>query len=143
MLAFIVIYLPDWITIVLRSVPSGKGPFLTGLYSLGRWGCVLLIAMAVQDVHADEVGLGDLGSLASRAILMIIFLFGSYAWGVPCTESDLDTYVVLPENADMREIDAVKLIRKAIHDKKTMPVDVIVSKENESNRWKIAPTIER
>lgn len=74
---------------------------------------------------------------------MIIFLFGSYAWGVPCTESDLDTYVVLPENADMREIDAVKLIRKAIHDKKTMPVDVIVSKENESNRWKIAPTIER
>lgn len=108
----------------------------TGLRPLDRHGRIL-------DVHADEVGLGDLGSLASRAILMIIFLFGSYAWGVPCTESDLDTYVVLPENADMREIDAVKLIRKAIHDKKTMPADVIVSKENESNRWKIAPTIER
>lgn len=72
-----------------------------------------------------------------------IFLFGSYACGVPHTESDLDILVVLSESADMREIDAVKLIRKAIRGKKTMPVDVMVSRENEFNRRKTAPTIER
>jgi hypothetical protein len=51
----------------------------------------------------------------------------------------LDIYVVLSENADMREIDAVRLIRKAIRGKKTMPVDLLVSKKHN----KIAPTIER
>lgn len=43
----------------------------------------------------------------------------------------------------MREIDAVKLIRKAIRGQKTMPVDVMASRENEFNRRKTAPTIER
>ncbi|MGD9677834.1 MAG: nucleotidyltransferase domain-containing protein [Vulcanibacillus sp.] len=72
-----------------------------------------------------------------------IFLFGSYASGIPHTESDLDIYVVISENADIREIDAMRLIRKAIRDKKTMPVDVIVSKKNKFNLRKLDPTIER
>jgi len=72
-----------------------------------------------------------------------IFLFGSYAGGTPHTESDLDIYVVMPENADIREIDAIRLIRRAIRDKKTMPVDVVVGKENKFNQRKSAPTIER
>ena len=72
-----------------------------------------------------------------------IFLFGSYACGAWHAESDLDIYVVLSENADMREIDAVRLIRKAIRGKKTMPVDVLVSKKSKFNQRKIAPTIER
>jgi len=72
-----------------------------------------------------------------------IFLFGSYAGGTPHAGSDLDIYVVMPENADIREIDAMRLIRKAIRGKKTMPVDVVVSKENKFNQRKSAPTIER
>jgi len=47
-----------------------------------------------------------------------IFLFGSYAAGTPHAESDLDIYVVMSEKADIREIDAMRLIRKAIRDKK-------------------------
>ena len=46
MLALIVSYLPIWITIMSRPVPPGKGPFLTGLYTAGKWGYGLLIAMA-------------------------------------------------------------------------------------------------
>jgi len=46
MLAVVVLYLPIWITIISRPVPSGKGPFLTGLYTAGKWGYGLLIAMA-------------------------------------------------------------------------------------------------
>lgn len=72
-----------------------------------------------------------------------IILFGSYANGVPQADSDLDIYVVMPENANIREIDAMKLIQRAIRDKKTMPVDVIVSKTNKFNQRKSTPTIER
>ena len=38
-------------------------------------------------------------------------------------------YVVMPETTDIRVIDAMKLIHKVIRDKKTMPVDVVVSKK--------------
>ena len=72
-----------------------------------------------------------------------IFLFGSYASGEVHADSDLDIYVVMSENTDLREIDAMRLIRRAIRDKKTMPVDVVVSKENKFNQRISAPTIER
>ncbi|MCO1604317.1 nucleotidyltransferase domain-containing protein [Desulfosporosinus nitroreducens] len=72
-----------------------------------------------------------------------IYLFGSYAAGVPNADSDLDLYVVMPESSDIREIDAMRLIHRAIRDKKTMPVDIVVGKENIFNKRKIAPTIER
>ena len=73
----------------------------------------------------------------------LIFLFGSYANGTPHADSDLDIYVVMPETTDIREIDAMKLIHKAIRDKKTMPVDVVVSKKNKFNQRKSTPTLER
>ncbi len=72
-----------------------------------------------------------------------IFLFGSYANGTPNADSDLDLYVVISEKSDIREIDAMKLIRRAIRNIKTMPVDVVVSKEVQFNQRKTAPTIER
>jgi len=72
-----------------------------------------------------------------------IFLFGSYANGVPHDDSDLDIYVVMPEDANIREIDAMRLIHRAIRDKKTMPVDVIVSKKNKFDERKSTPSIER
>ena len=72
-----------------------------------------------------------------------IFLFGSYADGKPNIDSDLDIYVVMSDNAKIKEIDAMKLIRKAIRDKKTMPVDIVVSKENKFNQRKSSITIER
>ena len=72
-----------------------------------------------------------------------IYLFGSYANGIPHADSDLDIFVVMTENTDIREIDAMRLIQRAIRDKKTMPVDVIVSKKNKFNQRKNTPTIER
>jgi len=72
-----------------------------------------------------------------------IYLFGSYANGTPNSDSDLDIYVVISENADIREIDAMRLIHRAIRDKKTLPVDVVVGKEKKFNQRKSAPTIER
>jgi len=72
-----------------------------------------------------------------------IFLFGSYAGGTPNADSDLDVYVVISEEIDIRELDAMMLIRKAIRSKKTMPVDVVVSKKNKFDQRKSELTIER
>ncbi len=71
-----------------------------------------------------------------------IFLFGSYAGGKPHNDSDLDIYIIMPDFADIREIDAMRLIRKAIRDKKTMPVDIVVSKERSFNKRRSLITIE-
>ena len=72
-----------------------------------------------------------------------IFLFGSYAEGTSNVNSDLDILVIMPDNTDIREIDAMKLIHKAIGDIKTMPVDIIVSKKSKFNQRKATPSIER
>ena len=72
-----------------------------------------------------------------------IFLFGSYAVGKQHADSDLDLYVVISDNVNIREIDAMRLIRKAIRDRKTMPVDVMVGKKDKFNQLKSAPSIER
>lgn len=72
-----------------------------------------------------------------------IVLFGSYVNGTPHIDSDLDIYVVMSEDASIREIDAMRLIRRAIRDKKTMPVDVIVRRKNKFDQRKVTPTIER
>ena len=71
-----------------------------------------------------------------------IFLFGSYAGGKPNIDSDLDIYVTMSDSAKIKEIDAMRLIRKAIRDKKTLPVDIIVSKEKKFNQRKASNTIE-
>jgi len=58
-----------------------------------------------------------------------IFLFGSYAYGTPHKDSDLDLYVVLKDDTPLREIDAGVEIRMAILRKNTMPVDIITKKK--------------
>ena len=72
-----------------------------------------------------------------------IFLFGSYANGTPHDNSDLDIFVIMSDDSDIREIDAIRLIRKAIRDKKTMPVDIVVSKKSKFTQRKIHPTFEQ
>lgn len=72
-----------------------------------------------------------------------IILFGSYANGTPHADSDIDILVIMPDHAEIREIDAMKLIHRAIRSKKTMPVDVFVSKKGIFDRRKKTPTLER
>ncbi|MBM3713309.1 MAG: nucleotidyltransferase domain-containing protein [Actinobacteria bacterium] len=71
-----------------------------------------------------------------------IFLFGSYAGGKPDVDSDLDIYIIMSDRAKIKEIDAIRLIRKAIRGKKTIPVDIPVSKEKKFNQRKASNTME-
>ena len=60
-----------------------------------------------------------------------IYLFGSYAYGTPHKDSDLDLYVVLSDDVQMRDLDAGLQIRFAIARKKSMPVDIIAKKKKD------------
>jgi len=71
-----------------------------------------------------------------------IYLFGSYAYGIPNDESDLDIYVVVPDDAkDLSEIQAD--IRELLWKKKSVPLDLLIGRSSVFNRRKNGPTLER
>jgi len=71
-----------------------------------------------------------------------IYLFGSYAYGTPNDESDLDIYVVVPDDTkDLSEIQAD--IRELLWKKKSVPLDLLIGRSSVFNRRKNGPTLER
>jgi predicted nucleotidyltransferase len=72
-----------------------------------------------------------------------IYLFGSYAYGTPSQDSDLDLYVVLKDDAPMREVEAIDAISLALYEKKTKPVDILVHKLSNYLERQPLPTLER
>ena len=72
-----------------------------------------------------------------------IYLFGSYAYGTPNKNSDLDLYVVFKDEMAMRELDAIRSIRMAIYPVKSMPMDILGLKQNRFHDRKLYATLER
>jgi predicted nucleotidyltransferase len=73
-----------------------------------------------------------------------IYLFGSYAYGTPHKDSDLDLYVVLKDEAPMREVEAMDAIGLATYKKRNCAVDLLVhKKEKFLHRCAGTTTIER
>ena len=71
-----------------------------------------------------------------------IYLFGSYAYGTPCEESDLDIYVVVPDGI----IDLIKLqaeVRELLWKKRSLSLDLRMGHSSVFNRRKSGPTLER
>jgi predicted nucleotidyltransferase len=64
-----------------------------------------------------------------------IILFGSYAYGTPTKDSDLDLLVIMPSNEPMHS--RVTRIRKLVRD---IPIskDIIVYTPQEVEKWKDA-----
>ena len=72
-----------------------------------------------------------------------IYLFGSYAYGTPNEESDIDIFVVVPDGTtELSELyaDIRGLIRKK---KKRMELDLLMGHSSDFNRRKNGPTLER
>ena len=59
-----------------------------------------------------------------------MYLFGSFAYGTPHADSDLDLYIVFSDDLPMREIDALAAVRIAIDPFQTMPIDIIGLRKN-------------
>ena len=60
-----------------------------------------------------------------------IYLFGSYAYGIPHKNSDLDFYVVLKDDVQMRDLDAGLQIKYAIARSQNMAVDIVAKKKKD------------
>ena len=71
-----------------------------------------------------------------------IYLFGSYAYGNPGKDSDLDIYVVVPEWIES-VVDIGAQIRKGTRHERTMEMDLLVGRSSVFNRRKNGPTLER
>lgn len=58
-----------------------------------------------------------------------IYLFGSFANGTPRKDSDFDLYVVLKDDAPMKEVEAMDAINYATS-KRLRPIDLLVHTKN-------------
>jgi uncharacterized protein len=72
-----------------------------------------------------------------------IYLFGSYAYGTPNKDSDLDIYVVFKDELPMLELDAITAISIAIDPVRKMPMDILGLKQNRFHDRKLYATLER
>ena len=71
-----------------------------------------------------------------------IILFGSYANGTPNDESDIDLYVVLKDDSEMDELDALKSIYKGLRYKLNIPIDILASCKSSFERRSKLLTLE-
>jgi predicted nucleotidyltransferase len=70
-----------------------------------------------------------------------IYLFGSYAYGKPHKDSDLDIYAVIPDT----DVDTLELggkIRLELYKKINMPLDLLIGKQSVFDRRSKMLTLE-
>ena len=80
-------------------------------------------------------------TIASNTKIESIFLFGSWAYGDPKPDSDLDIYLVIPDNdTDICELNAE--IRFALYKKITLPLDLVIAKKSVFERRSKSLTLE-
>ncbi|MCL2434313.1 MAG: nucleotidyltransferase domain-containing protein [Clostridia bacterium] len=72
-----------------------------------------------------------------------IYLFGSYAYGNPTKDSDLDIYVVVPDDVQQNPLDIGADIRVALYKKVGMPMDLMIGKSSAFRRRAAGPTLQR
>ena len=72
-----------------------------------------------------------------------VYLFGSYADGIPNASSDYDFYVVVPDDGERPSV-LTEIIYHALYGKTgSKPVDVLVKCYSDFESRKTLPTIER
>lgn len=72
-----------------------------------------------------------------------IYLYGSYAYGAPKEDSDLDFFVVLPDDS-VRPMEAVRMIYRNLSGvRRTKDVDVVAARAGRFASMSALPTMER
>ena len=80
-------------------------------------------------------------AITSNTKIENVFLFGSWAYGEPKPDSDLDIYLVIPDNdADISDLNAE--IRFALYKKLSLPLDLVIAKKSVFERRCKALTLE-
>ena len=81
-------------------------------------------------------------SILNNVSAETIYLFGSYANGTHNEDSDIDIYVVVPDDVG-NLIDLQANIRMGMRKKRTKPMDLLIGTTSVFNRRKEGPTLER
>lgn len=71
-----------------------------------------------------------------------VYLFGSYAYGVPTADSDYDLCVIIPDGT-LRPVDALKKIRRALYSIQNTPLDIVVYHKSNFERRQKSASLER
>jgi predicted nucleotidyltransferase len=80
-------------------------------------------------------------AIVSNTQIETIFLFGSWAYGEPKADSDIDIYLVIPDNdSDLTELNAE--IRYALYKKLALPLDLLIAKKSVFERRSRELTLE-
>jgi predicted nucleotidyltransferase len=73
-----------------------------------------------------------------------IYLFGSYAYGTPSEDSDLDIYVVVPDSVKENPLDIGVSIRRNLRGfDMRFPMDLMVGTSSAFNRRRQEPTLQK
>src|SRR5215510_5717563 len=94
-----------------------------------------------MDIYTDKIG-NIKESILKFVPAKCIYLFGSYAYGSPTEESDIDIYVVTPDNIDNFSELYAKIIGD-LGDKKIFFIDLLLGKETAFNSRKINNIFEK
>ena len=70
-----------------------------------------------------------------------IYLFGSYVYGTPTDKSDIDVYVVVPD--DVEDLGDLYADVRLLWRRKPVPIDLLMGRSSVFNRRKSGPTLER
>ena len=75
-------------------------------------------------------------TIAKKFSTRKIFLFGSYAYGEPESESDLD-FCIITDLGNKRKIELIRDIRREINLNFQIPIDILLYDNNEFNERSI------
>ena len=104
--------------------------------------CLSYVVLVIIKEKRGEVILRDISNeleilksiILDTVAVDKIILFGSYANGTPNEESDIDLYVVMKDNTEMNELDALKSIYKGLRYKLNMPIDILTGRKSSFER---------
>ena len=98
----------------------------------------------VKDISTLKQNLDIITKIIADTVPVVsIYLFGSYAYGTPNKDSDLDLYIVFKDELQVRELEAIRAVRIAIDHVKNMPMDILGLKQNRFDDRKLYATLER
>lgn len=97
-----------------------------------------------NNISEIEQNLDEISQTIAKTVpVEAIYLFGSYAYGNPNKDSDLDLFIVFKDEMQKRELDAITDILVAISPFHNMSIDILGLKQNRFNVRKQYATLER
>jgi len=98
----------------------------------------------MNDISGIKQELDELTRVISNTVpVEEIYLFGSYAYGTPNKDSDLDFFIVFKDDMQIRILDAIRSIYNAVDPVRKKPIDFLGLKQDRFLYKKKYATLER